>query len=476
MGTPYERVASDIQHVHDMLEGQRENLGEEPFQRAVNGQASNILTRLRNMPRISSEDAMALQGMILRGPWTAEQKGEMCEMLTARPSSAPSGAHQLVEHFSQYLTQSDVMVLSDPMKSHLCKAKVISDRMISVGMVRPYEKSYRPILKAAMAGGWKLQTHEQLTWLEAIKNQLRTHTRNNALPEPYLDVFPANPLELPPALRACFENEPSGNVCMTATNQTKVDLRRSSRSQRPHLMQGSQAAMAMVPYQAPSGVPAGSSGGANAGFSGGANAGFNGGMNSGFMMDPGNMMQMMAAFGGMMQQMMGFGKGKGNDCDVYMTGGKTSTLDTGGKTPTLDAGDALMNDLENDSPNVQEQARVVEDALGDRSKSNLEDRSKSQPLVGILKRPGTKTAMKAVKKNETGTTKKTRPPCPAKAGMGTVMYLGGKIQNPPNGKELRVFRRLKDKSDLKVKVIPGKLQQAWDRACEIIETAEKMEK
>ena len=64
-----------------------------------------------------------------------------------------------------------------------------------------------------------------------------------------------------------------------------------------------------------------------------------------------------------------------------------------------------------------------------------------------------------------------RPPCPSAPGLGTTHFRGGKIQYPKNGKELRVFRKVTDRNDRKVKIHDGCAEAAWEKALSIIEDA-----
>ena len=64
-----------------------------------------------------------------------------------------------------------------------------------------------------------------------------------------------------------------------------------------------------------------------------------------------------------------------------------------------------------------------------------------------------------------------KPPCLSAPGLGTTYFRGGKIQYPKNGKELRVFRKVTDRNDLKVKIRDGCAEAAWEKALSIIEDA-----
>jgi hypothetical protein len=64
-----------------------------------------------------------------------------------------------------------------------------------------------------------------------------------------------------------------------------------------------------------------------------------------------------------------------------------------------------------------------------------------------------------------------RPPCPSAPGLGTTYFRGGKIQYPKNGKELRVFHKVTDRNDRKVKIHDGCAEAAWEKALSIIEDA-----
>ena len=57
-----------------------------------------------------------------------------------------------------------------------------------------------------------------------------------------------------------------------------------------------------------------------------------------------------------------------------------------------------------------------------------------------------------------------KPPCLSAPGLGTTYFRGGKIQYPKNGKELRVFHKVTDRNDRKVKIRDGCAEAAWEKA------------
>ena len=293
----YEQVHADITHIHTMLEEQKNTLPDgHNMTSAIASQAAGVLQMLRNLTGLNHEQSMQMQRLVLAGPWTGQQKGEFADVLTSHHSTgalSSSPRRQLVESFSAYLTLEDVQKLSDPQHSLLAKIQVLADRCVSVGIVRPLEKSWKPIVAAGIAAGMTMQTHERLPYLEELKRLVAKGKNARGMPEPYLTTYPHDPTDLPPALKQCFAGSTMGGVeegqGLAACSQ--VDLRRSSKSQRTE-------SMAMLPSR-----PKGPMMGAGMGsMPGGAACG-------GF--DPGMMMMMGAQyFMSMMQQGVNpFGKG-----------------------------------------------------------------------------------------------------------------------------------------------------------------------
>lgn len=169
----YEQVHADITHIQTMLEEQKKNLPEgHNMTSATANQAAGVLQMLRNLTGLNHEQSMQMQRLVLAGPWTGQQKGEFADVLTSHHSTgalSSSPRRQLVESFSAYLTLEDVQKLSDPQLSLLAKIQVLADRCVSVGIVRPLEKSWKPIMAAGIAAGMTLQTHERLPYLEELK-------------------------------------------------------------------------------------------------------------------------------------------------------------------------------------------------------------------------------------------------------------------------------------------------------------------
>jgi hypothetical protein len=235
----YEQVHADITHIHTMLEEQKKNLPEgHNMTSAIANQAAGVLQMLRNLTGLNHQQSMQMQRLVLAGPWTGQQKGEFADVLTSHHSTgalSSSPRRQLVESFSAYLTLEDVQKLSDPQHSLLAKIQVLADRCVSVGIVRPLEKSWKPIMAAGIAAGMTMQTHERLPYLEELKRLVARGKNAKGLPEPYLTTYPHDPTDLPPALKQCFAGSTMGGVeeGQGLAARSQVDLRRSSNSQRP---------------------------------------------------------------------------------------------------------------------------------------------------------------------------------------------------------------------------------------------------
>lgn len=236
----FDQTYGDIECLHTMLDEQKKSLGEKSMKKALQTQFHQVRQRIEGLAvkQMDGKQKSMMQSLVLAGPWLEEQKEQLMEMLcsnVASPeSSSASGGKQNVECFGNYLTQSDVAKLQSSELSLLAKVQVLADRCLAVGIVRPSEQSYRPIMAAGIAAGISMTVSERIVYVEALKNAVRTGAQNIAKPVPYITDYPINPMDLPESLRGDQDmNCLDAGLAMSA--RRSVDLRRSAKSQKLQL-------------------------------------------------------------------------------------------------------------------------------------------------------------------------------------------------------------------------------------------------
>ena len=216
MADLYAQCQKDIQHIQDMLEAQQTALPDADITKAIAIQSGNVMRRLRSIRVMTPEQSGELQSLLLSGPWTDNQKEDMLMVLTVEhakgEAKTSSPQSQVVEDFVGFLSVQDVQVLSDPAVTHLAKVKVLADRCMAIGVVRPTEVSYKNVLSAGVAAGLVLTPHEKLPYLTELKRLVTSAAKRREKPEPYLCRYPTSAGELPAALQACYEADPAANV------------------------------------------------------------------------------------------------------------------------------------------------------------------------------------------------------------------------------------------------------------------------
>lgn len=187
----FDQTYADIECLRTMLEEQKTKLGEKSLKKAIQTQFQQVKQRLEGLAckQMDGKQKAMMQSLILGGPWLEEQKEALLEMLCSTVASADSsspGWKQNVESFSSYLTQSDITKLQSSELSLLAKVQVLADRCLAVGLVRPSEQSYRPIMAAGVAAGISMSVSERIIYIEELKNKVRSGAKNVPKPSPYI--------------------------------------------------------------------------------------------------------------------------------------------------------------------------------------------------------------------------------------------------------------------------------------------------
>ena len=235
MATLFSDIKADITHIQALVQAQVDTLGhDESFdrQQVLGVQAENCKRRLRQLKTISAEECFELQDLIFKGPWSAEMKTSMVNILNdASRDEGGTGSEgkQYCPAFVAFLSKSDVQKLNDPDMGNMMKIQVLAERTLNIGFFRPTEPGYKIILAAGCANGMTVQPSENLPFINELKRLVRGGAKKRPKPSPWLLRFPNQPSELPPALleSAYAADDPPvslQNLAEAAALKASVDL------------------------------------------------------------------------------------------------------------------------------------------------------------------------------------------------------------------------------------------------------------
>ena len=257
MTTLLSEIKADITHIQALVQAQLDTLGQDKSfdpKQVLGLQGENCKRRLRQLKGISSEECLELQDLLFNGPWTAEEKTNMANILndaSRDEDGTGSPGRQYCPAFVAFLSKGDVQALNNPDIGNMMKIQVLAERTLNIGFFRPTEPGYKAILAAGCANGMTVQPSENLPFLNELKRLVRGGAKKRPKPSIWLLKFPNSPSELPPALleSAYAADDPPvalEDVAEAAALKATVDLgcRKSKKAlqERPET-----SSMAMVP-------------------------------------------------------------------------------------------------------------------------------------------------------------------------------------------------------------------------------------
>ena len=264
MATLFSDIKADITHIQALVQAQVETLGQDKAfdqQQVLGVQAENCKRRLRQLKAISAEECLELQQLLFKGPWSAEEKTNMVNILNnaSKDEDGPgSEGKQYCPAFVAFLSKNDVQQLNNPDIGNMMKIQVLAERTLNIGFFRPTEPGYKTILAAGCANGMTVHPSENLPFLNELKRLVRAGAKKRPKPSPWLLRFPNSPGELPPALLEsayAADDQPVSleSVAEAAALKASIDLgcRKSKKGLHHHEAPHSSMALATVASKAP---------------------------------------------------------------------------------------------------------------------------------------------------------------------------------------------------------------------------------
>eukprot|EP00434_Breviolum_minutum_P042875 symbB.v1.2.038183.t1/scaffold5863.1/size22976/1 len=159
MTSLFQQVKDDVSHISKLVKQQQTSLEGTSFDMsaAIQAQAIAVKNRINVLGSLQPAQSAELQELVLSGPWTDIQKGDISSAITAGCVASSTTArgplspkHQTMENFMGYLSLADSEKLADPAVNKYMKLEVLSSRAIAIGLFKPDEKSFKSILGAGV--------------------------------------------------------------------------------------------------------------------------------------------------------------------------------------------------------------------------------------------------------------------------------------------------------------------------------------
>lgn len=221
MASLFQQVKDDVSHISKLVKQQQTSLEGTSFDMsaAIQAQAIAVKNRINVLGSLQPAQSAELQELVLSGPWTDIQKGDISSAITAGCVASSTTArgplspkHQTLENFMGYLSVADSEKLADPAVNKYMKLEVLSSRAIAIGLFKPDEKSFKSILGAGVSAGLELAAQEKLPMMTELKRMLRSSAKRHSHPTPWIDKYPCLPGDLPDTLRKAYEADPPAKM------------------------------------------------------------------------------------------------------------------------------------------------------------------------------------------------------------------------------------------------------------------------
>jgi hypothetical protein len=245
-------VCTDLEHVQQFLMAQAAVLGPSVVQ-VTHSQHTSFMNRLGRLVSLSAESASQLTATVQSGPWTEDQKIQLCSAIAGKLTTDSNGrgqgtnvrrSNQEVRTFYNYLSLDDKSIIEDPAATTSTKIGVVCQRSLTIGLDIPSESSMKHIIAVVCGLGVKNfeSDHEGLYGLVSEYKRWLKSFRTKGLTPPnceFISHYPASPKDLPPAIynHAYKSVEPwtcsDSVIAEINAIECRVPLRRSSKLVKP---------------------------------------------------------------------------------------------------------------------------------------------------------------------------------------------------------------------------------------------------
>ena len=204
--TAGEVLCDDLRHIQGYLTGQKKRISQDKFEKLMSNQMAAWIKRIEET-ELSPQEAVAVGELLSEGPWLDEHHESFATAMSLKMEGLAAGKRKVSKRpsqelavFANYLTEKDVLFLSDPDEHNINKVQRLVDKCFDLGLHLPSENCIKGIIKTAIDCGLQAKDGPaELKQVQDFKTQLRKkikHIEKRQL----ITTFPDKPEGLPKTL------------------------------------------------------------------------------------------------------------------------------------------------------------------------------------------------------------------------------------------------------------------------------------
>jgi hypothetical protein len=243
-----DRLAADVKDIGQLLQTQMQVVGAKGVEAAASAQCVQIVARVGALSGLTAPSALALTAAIQDGPWSPSQKTDMIDAVNNKLLGATAGVSheatkrstQTMTTFPEYLRQSDVDVLFDNSVHIMTKITRAAQVCWKVGLYTPTEATVRHVVAVALACTQEnFSGSDTYGFVQEFKTYIRSKASAKYLPtlNYHIDSYPGSPKELAPELfQFAYADDPPVGLkldCDLTKVAASVAIRRNSKLVNP---------------------------------------------------------------------------------------------------------------------------------------------------------------------------------------------------------------------------------------------------
>ena len=211
------KLKDDVSHISKLVKQQQTSLEGTSFDMsaAIQAQAIAVKNRINVLGSLQPAQSAELQELVLSGPWTDIQKGDISSAITAGCVASSTTArgplspkHQTLENFMGYLSVADSEKLADPCGEQVHEVGSSFLQGYCNWVVQARRKVLQEYSWCRSVCRFGTCPQEKLPMMTELKRMLRSSAKRHSHPTPWIDKYPCLPGDLPDTLRKAYEADP----------------------------------------------------------------------------------------------------------------------------------------------------------------------------------------------------------------------------------------------------------------------------
>ena len=150
--TAGEVLCDDLRHIQGYLTGQKKRISRDKFEKLMSNQMAAWIKRIEET-ELSPQEAAAVGELLSEGPWLDEHHESFATAMALKMEGLAAGKRkgskrpsQELAVFANYLTEKDVLFLSDQDEHNINKVQRLVDRCFDLGLHLPSENCIKGII------------------------------------------------------------------------------------------------------------------------------------------------------------------------------------------------------------------------------------------------------------------------------------------------------------------------------------------